>query len=302
MLIVKLLGGLGNQMFEYALGRRLAIETQHELRFDFRFLDGSTITSTPRNLGLNAFPNLNPRLVAASAEDLALCDKFQSSTPYKIYNRARKLLALTPAFARSTDHHSLEIKPGFLQTNGHLAYVDGLWQNEYWFADVASAVREEFVFPSFASSSASAQASQLAATNSVSLHIRRGDYLTEAEAAQYASVCSLDYYEQAVAKVAALAGANIEVYVFSDDIVWAEQHLKLPYPCVFMANPPEKPAHEDMHLMSLCKHHIIANSTYSWWGAWLGTNPHKAIVAPKMWFPKIKLSSDKMVPADWIKL
>ncbi|WP_229743119.1 alpha-1,2-fucosyltransferase [Hymenobacter qilianensis] len=289
-------------MFQYALGRKLALEKQEELRFDFRFLERSQITSTPRALELNIFPAVGPHMVAASSPQLRQCDQYLESSLYKAYNRGRKLLGMVPAFSLTTDYYSLAYKPEFLQTQGHLVYIDGLWQSEKWFDEIGQSIRNDFVFPAFVSATAQEIALQLRATDSVSLHIRRGDYLTEAEAAKYASVCSLEYYERAVNEVVAKVGKGITLYVFSDDIAWAEQHLKVPYPCVFVKNAPQQPSHEDMHLMSLCQHHIIANSTYSWWGAWLGRNPEKVVVAPHMWFPKINVTSEMIVPTSWVKL
>ncbi|QIL77245.1 alpha-1,2-fucosyltransferase [Hymenobacter sp. HDW8] len=238
MIVVKLVGGLGNQMFQYALGRKLALAKQQELRFDFRFLERSLITSTPRALELHVFPAVEPHLIAASASQLRQSDQYLDSTLFKAYNRGRKLMGMTPAFSLTTDYYSLAYKPEFLQTQGELVYVDGLWQSERWFDQIAQSIRNDFVFPSFVSAPAQEIAPRIRTTNSVSLHIRRGDYLTEAEAAKYASVCSLEYYEHAIDEIVAKTGKDITVYVFSDDIAWAEQNLKVPYPCVFVKNAP----------------------------------------------------------------
>jgi hypothetical protein len=137
--------------------------------------------------------------------------------------------------------------------------------------------------------------------NSVSIHIRRGDYVTNKRHSKVFSPCSHDYYSRA-AKLIADQQPNPHYFVFSDDIGWAKANLEFEYPTTFVDVNDEAHSHEDMRLMSLCNHNIIANSSFSWWGAWLNVNPEKVVIAPQKWFSDYKCNTQDMIPENWIKI
>ena len=144
-------------------------------------------------------------------------------------------------------------------------------------------------------------ASEIQATVSVGVHIRRGDYVANPIANQFHGVCSLEYYLAAIAKLKEEIGAP-RFFVFSDDIGWARQNLRLPDPTTFVDHNGEAHDYEDLRLMSLCKHHIIANSSFSWWGAWLSNNPDKIVIAPERWFRDPSMDPRDLVPEGWHRL
>ena len=141
---------------------------------------------------------------------------------------------------------------------------------------------------------------EIIATESVSLHVRHGDYVTNADTNSFHGVCSLDYYKNAVSKIK--QEMPLPFFIFSDDIIWAKENLDFIGNMTFIEYNGATPDHEEMYLMSLCQHNIIANSSFSWWGAWLNQNPNKIIIAPQNWFNDVSLDTKDLIPNEWIRL
>ncbi|MGE8106566.1 alpha-1,2-fucosyltransferase [Allorhizobium sp. NPDC080224] len=183
------------------------------------------------------------------------------------------------------------------------AYLDGYFQSARYFADVAGLLREEFVLraPVDDGNAEVRRKIRESGASAVSLHIRRGDYVTNAHTAQYHGVCSLDYYRRAVTHIAERCPAP-RFFVFSDDLDWVRDNLHIDQEMVLVdANGPDSGAW-DMALMMACRHHIIANSSFSWWGAWLNPHSDKIIVAPQQWFSAATHDTRDLVPGDWVRL
>lgn len=138
----------------------------------------------------------------------------------------------------------------------------------------------------------------ISSINSISIHIRRGDYASSERLQVIYGLCPLNYYYTAINSISK-AVKNPHFFVFSDDIGWAKQNLKITHPVKFIIG---NKALVDLCLMSQCKHHIIANSSFSWWGAWLSTNKNKIVYAPKQWFKKTKLIPHDLIPESWIRI
>ena len=134
----------------------------------------------------------------------------------------------------------------------------------------------------------------------VSLHVRRGDYVSDPKTKAILGVCSLDYYRAAIAHIAERIESPA-FFVFSDDIAWAKANLEIPFPCEYVDHNQGQQSYNDMHLMSLCKHHIIANSSFSWWGAWLNPRKDKIVIAPENWFANNEDAKD-LIPPESVKL
>jgi hypothetical protein len=132
----------------------------------------------------------------------------------------------------------------------------------------------------------------------VSLHVRRGDYASNPVTNQYHGTCSLRYYLDAVSTLVSL-GVQPRLFVFSDDIPWAQASLRFDFPVTFVGHNPASADHEALRLMSMCRHHIIANSSFSWWGAWLGSHPDKVVIAPRKWFNGATHDTRDLIPASW---
>lgn len=290
MIIVNLIGGLGNQMFQYAAGRALSLRLSQPFRLDISDFDG---------YGLHQGFELS-RVFVRNPE-IATEDEVRNMLGWRASRFARKIL-LRPAF-RWLLGDSLVVEPHFhywprfASLSGN-TYLAGYWQSEKYFSDVSETIRADFIFRSPLSEQNVELAERLSQTNSVSLHVRRGDYVLNARANAAHGLCSLDYYRAAIRHVAAHV-ERPEFFVFSDDIAWAQANLQIDFPCRYVDHNQDAESHNDMRLMSLCRHHVIANSSFSWWGAWLNPKLDKIVVAPRKWFANDKNVED-LYPAGWV--
>ena len=185
----------------------------------------------------------------------------------------------------------------------HLAdnsYVCGYWQSEKYFAAMANEIRIEFSFKLPLIDQNADFVEKISSKDSVSLHVRRNDFVNNSKIAAVHGLCSMEYYKSAIKYISDRV-KEPHFFVFSDDPIWVKNNLKLDYPCDFIDHNRGAESNNDMRLMSLCKHNIIANSSFSWWGAWLNPNPDKLIIAPKRWFFDQKDVQD-LLPMGWIKL
>lgn len=289
MIIVKLIGGLGNQMFQYALGRSISLRHNIDFKLDISPFE----TYTLHRYGLSNFQIVEK--IASSKDVVGIIGN----------KKIRGFLEFTKKISNKNNFISPYIKEENLNFNpeifsiSHDVYLDGFWQSEKYFKDIESTIRQDFRLKKPLS-----QESKLIETNilkgeSVSIHIRRGDYVTDSKTNKIHGTCNPDYYLSSVEDIASHVD-NPQFFVFSDDPDWVSKNFKIPYPFhIISGNGPEK-NYEDLMLMSLCKHHIIANSTFSWWGAWLSSNKNKRIYCPRRWFNS-ELSSHDIIPDNWIK-
>ena len=291
MIISNIIGGLGNQMFQYAAGRAGSLKLGVPLKLDTRDFSAYQLH---QGFELNRVFNCNAEIAADI--DLAKTLGWQKLKLAQRFLRRQQLKCLR--------HKSYVVEPHFNYWSGisqlkDNVYLDGYWQSEKYFIEFADKIRTEFTFKlplSLKNKEISAHISQV---NAVSLHVRRGDYVTNKKNA-YIGACSLDYYRAAIAKINSMVDKPI-FYVFSDDFNWAKNNLILDSKSVFISHNTGKESYNDMRLMSLCKHHIIANSSFSWWGAWLNASPNKIVIAPKQWFANDNNVSD-LFPLDWIAI
>lgn len=282
MIIIKLQGGLGNQMFQYAFGERISYQKNVKVKFDTTAFRDSFLKDPYREYGLGIFP-IN--LQKASYYDIWKVSG-QMQDPFS--KGIKKSLAKFFNYS-SKNNDSVFLEKNIKNNYKNLpdrAYLEGFWASEKYFKVIAPLIREQFKFPKIDNSD---YLKEITNTNSVAIHIRRGDYLKQ----KHRGTCSLDYYRNAVSYLEDRV-KEPKFFVFSDDIKWAKEKFT-DYEVIDRRNRPD---YEDMHLMSLCNHNIISNSTFSWWAAWLNTNPDKYVIAPDPWFDHRDL---KIVPDRWSK-
>jgi hypothetical protein len=179
-------------------------------------------------------------------------------------------------------------------------YLDGYWQSYLYFEDVADLIRFEAT-PSLPAGPKDMVVSQaIIRAESVSVHVRRGDYVRLKTAASVHGTCSPEYYLTAMATVASLV-PNAHFFVFSDDPEWTRRHLTPPGPTTFVDHNGPEAAFQDLRLMALCKHNVIANSSFSWWGAWLNPGKEKVVISPKLWFADGR-PTPTLMPSKWSRL
>ncbi|MFZ6027456.1 MAG: alpha-1,2-fucosyltransferase [Chloroflexota bacterium] len=223
-----------------------------------------------------------------------------SATTGPLYYLFRLWQRFRPYHATSTFRENGSFDPLFLKAPANV-YLHGYFQSERYFAANTALLRKEFSFRNEPTETNRKIARQIKATQAVSIHIRRGDYVSDTHTHQVHGVCSLEYYEESVKRVTSKVMAP-HFYVFSDDPVWVRENLHIEQPVTFISNNSPDQAHEDLHLMSLCQHHIIANSSFSWWGAWLNPNPDKIVMAPQRWYNDPNKDTRYLLPETWVKV
>ena len=298
MIVIFLRGGLGNQIFQYALGRNLAEKYKTELVFDTTFLNDRF----PRGgvsfykYDLDAF-GITPRLTALSQLSEAMPVPGVWLGTDLVLMKLRDRLGIRKIIKEG----SPAFDPRVLES-GASALLWGYWQSEKYFKNVARDLRAEFGFVISLEGTAQELAKNIKNTNSVALHVRRGDYVTAASTKQLMGDTNTAYYNAAIAYIAERV-KDPHFFVVSNDPVWCKEHIKLPFPVMYLDDTSAGPKNiYHMQLMSLCKHNIIANSTFSWWGAWLNANPNKIVIAPKRWYADPAMSDQDVVPAGWIRM
>jgi hypothetical protein len=295
MIITQLTGGLGNQMFQYALGRALSIKHQTDLSLDLRAYADQSPVDTPRSYELDVFQ------VPANIASAKLLKRWGRPNKYKVLLNQYFHLGLCtdpPGYIREIGH---EFKSEILELPDNV-YLSGYWQSEKYFAAIRGTILEDFSRRSTLISTKNKQlTSQITSGESVSLHVRRTDYVTNKNARAFHGICTISYYKKAMREIEKKV-AHPTYFIFSDDPAWVKANIKSKHKTVYISHNQGRDAHEDIRLMSLCRHNIIANSSFSWWGAWLNQNPGKIVVAPKQWFRDKKIDTSDIMPAKWTRI
>jgi len=293
MIITKLEGGLGNQMFQYAIASILVKKKNAAILIDTNFFNETEKNQdfTPRNFELSIFNNSYiqaSELEIGYFQQLSFIDKIKKKCGFnypKIYSEA-----------------SFSFDEKVLSTNLPV-YLKGYFQSYKYFIGYENVIKNVFAFPIDKLDSINEKLwLTINQTNSISIHIRRGDYVNDKNTQGYHSNCSLDYYKDAIALLASKVN-DVSLYFFSDDTDWVkEQFEKISYPKVFVTNNTGENSWKDMCLMSSCHYNIIANSSFSWWAAWLNERSNKMVIAPKKWFVDTEISTNDLIPSEWICL
>ncbi len=281
-IISRLFGGAGNQLFQYAAGRALADHLGTDLVLDTRYVGKGGDRGDCFDHFTNARFTRDAHLPPAKSDGMLR---------YSLW----RFLGLQPHIYREA---ALGFDKEFFQT-GPGTYLHGYWQSQKYFEPIMGHIQQDLRFTSPLDAENAEMAACIdAAGTSVALHVRRGDYVASGS---YAA-CSPEYYRAAAKMLSEKLGPRLTCFVFSNDPDWAQRNLMLGYETVVVDLNDEKTGHFDMHLMSLCDHNVIANSTFSWWGAWLNANPGKRVVAPRNWFAKEKLNNPDICPDNWVRL
>ena len=293
MIIARLYGGLGNQMFQYAAARRLQLLRGAELRLDLGWFDTRAARRPSRPYALG---HLTLDATPASAADIAAVTGVPTRRPAvrllldRLRPRARR------RFRRECTPYRYE--PDFTNTPNPV-YLDGYWQNERYFEAIADVVRREFRVQSPVSVASTRIADMISAATAVSVHVRRGDYARQAHTRRLHGLCPIEYYTAACSRIESII-ADPHYFIFSDEPDWARDNLSFRTPATFVSCNDSDHQYEDLHLMTLCRHHIVANSSFSWWGAWLAQTPEQVVISPRSWVPS-HLRSDEIVPERWMR-
>ena len=284
------MGGLGNQLFQYAFGRCLATQWNSELVLDVDFLLDRTERENFvfRDFDLDLF-KLKPYRF------------FDTSTKNKFHKKS--IFIKRNVEIKEQGYQFSKITANYNKMN---VYLDGYWQSYKYFQDISDDLKNEFQFSLPLTNEQYRLSEKIKKTESVCVNFRRTDFVTIPSAIQTHGVPTLDYYYKALELVKSKVGNSIEIFVFSDDIEWCKKHFKVNEPIYFVTHTLYKGERFSayLQLMTLCKHFIIPNSTFGWWAAWLAENNDKLVVTPEKWFIDKELQSQTqdLRPKNWIKI
>jgi len=290
MIIVRLAGGLGNQMFQYAAGRALAVANNDKLKFDL-----SNYLSPPEGDVPRKYELYNFKVVAEEATN----DEIHRFNPR---GRVRRLLYKVKHSIGIPQPHifcdpQLNYLPAFQYLSGDV-YLNGYWQSAKYFSSIENIIRDE-LFPVFSGRHEAAGLLEvISSSNSVCINVRRADFLKS----NFHGCMGTDYYDEALTTITGLVG-NCRKFVFSDDIAWCnEQFGNMPDTIVVGHEYAGRDFIDYLFLMLSCKHFIIPNSSFAWWAAWLCTSLDKQVIAPLHWFNDPSIDTSDIVPGGWLRL
>lgn len=308
MVIVRLQGGLGNQMFQYAVGYIISRKHNNNLKLDLTFLlDRSIRDIVYKNYELDAF-EIYPRFTLLShILKITHIPFFIFAIDYLFYNKIIPKLRIIKYFKENL--------PGFyediLLTKSKHVYLDGYWQSEKYFKGFEKEIKNIFTFRYKFSDNAKKVYNEIIHTNSVCISVRRGEYVTNPKFAKIHGFIGLDYYSKAIEYIERNI-KNPRFFITSDDIEWCKENLGpllSNYRHIFFDKKVDfgykgLKYWQYLHLMTGCKSFIISNSSFAWWGAWLGEKKDSIVIAPKKWFADYEYnkSAGDIIPDRWIKL
>jgi hypothetical protein len=295
MIIVKLAGGVGNQMFQYAAGRALAERHQSELLMDTIFL----MDRTPRKNFVYRSFNLDIfdlDFSFATEKQIVSFGKFERFARY--YYPIKKIFSFGQLNYKREDPYKFDRSFFDLKDN---TYIEGYWQSEKYFKEIENIIRDDFTFKKTDTINNQPLLEQFRKGISVCLNVRRGDFVSNSIASAHHGTCSLEYFHDAVNYyLERFSGAHF--FVFSDDVAWCRKNFTNNFYTVIGHEYAGKAFANYLYLMTQCKHYIIPNSTFGWWAAWLNNSANKSVIAPKKWYNNPKMDISALVPPEWIRL
>ena len=290
MIVSQLCGGLGNQMFQYALGYSVARKLRVDLRLDISPLE----TDPLRDYECDKF-NISGKVID-KRELNGLLEKTNKKNIFSNFFRSRR-----PPSLKIVRESGFTFDPAILNKEGDL-YLIGYWQSEKYFKAYRNDLLSEFQLKDQITEPRQVYLNAIkTATLPISIHVRRGDYVNNPSTLAYHGTCTPEWYQRAIDLIAS-ESEQATFFVFSDDPTWCKTNIPHKGSMIFVE--PQKDGHDiqDMMLMSQCHRQITANSSFSWWGAWLNQKMEKRVIVPKKWFGSAPHDTSDLLPADWERL
>lgn len=286
MVAVELIGGLGNQMFQYAAAKALALKRNEKLLLDNRLF----ATYNLHDYALNHF-ELRPTFLE---EGKIIFE------PIPITEKVKAVVSRKKIFTKY-EEQGLDYDENLFSPPQRNMYLKGYFQSEKYFMKFEDEIRRDFQITSPLQKNTVEMLKVIESVTSVSLHIRRGDYINNPKTNNFHGTCSLEYYHRAIEMIKKEI-ENPVFFIFSDDILWAKENLRTDSITHFIDFTDAATNYEDIKMMSSCKNNIIANSSFSWWGAWLNENKNKLVIAPEKWFNVDYHNTIDIIPESWLKI
>jgi len=286
-------GGLGNQMFQYAAAKALAQHYQVNLSIDSSWFSYPPLGITKRNLDLS-YLNIS-------------CKDITSSPPTKHKSKLALLLGSYLPYGPivKIQRNAFNFNKSLFRLKnlkGRDLNLIGYWQSYKYFEKIRPILLSEFKTKNSIAEHYQSYLEQIRSSDSVMLHIRRGDYVNSPSAAKFHGVLPLSYYQQAI-EALLLNQPNAHFFIFSDNLPWAKEALPKDLKITFVENSLQADAAaQELQLMYECQHHIIANSSLSWWGAWLKKDCSGLVFAPNRWISDSSLDLSNLLPANWQRI
>lgn len=296
MIVIRLKGGLGNQMFQYALGRILSIKNNTELAFNIEAYEDKSPRLFKSNFAMRDYDlevfNIKGRI--ANKSEIPLL--------YRMYGKGKLMVLIDAVRRRVFKHKAQELYTQrfnpYMLSLGKNSYIDGFFQSPKYFIGYEDIIRQDFKLRNEPSDNIKQMYKDISNNESLCMHVRRGDFVGNPNH----DVLDSDYYNKAISLLE--GKTNIDtIYIFSDDIQWCKDNMHFNYPTVFVSEEYAGLKGEGhMYLMSACKNFIIPNSTFAWWGVWLSENKNKKVVAPKIWTKDSNNDMGDLILEDWITI
>lgn len=294
MIISRLQGGLGNQLFQYAAGREIATLLNRPHSIDISLLQRPSSGDTPRNFELGLFSENSRLLTEQELSDIGIIGPSRFTRllgdigiSYKGVLYLRDKLRNYPS--------------DLIYKNGKIVVLDGFWASESFFPNIAAELRHDFSKLVKAQIDNDCLLQHINSSNSVSIHVRRGDYISNKSAASVFSILDSNYYFSAIDFIKSICVMDCSFFIFTDDPEWVKKNFSILDKYILVSGTGKYSSLHEMFLMSQCKYNIIANSTFSWWAAWLNLNRNKTVVHPKAWFID-RATPLKFIPEGWITI
>ncbi|QWD89167.1 alpha-1,2-fucosyltransferase [Polynucleobacter sp. MWH-CaK5] len=286
MILVRLNGGLGNQLFQYAAGYALAKKNNVELKID--------LSSYSENR--SRLPEILKLSISAKIADIDEVRRYRN--PYGIISKVKRFIS-----QKIYKKYYVDWEPSVLNKSGNI-YLDGYFQSDLYFSHCTQDLVREFQISQQRLDNISDTISLIhGLPNCVSIHVRRGDYVTDHRTKFLHDICGNSYFGEAVAKIESIL-ESCNFLVFSDDIDWVMKNMDLPQSTHYISGRTRYDGNvldsvDELYLMSICKHHIISNSTFSWWGAYLNSSAEKRVIYPSLWNRSSSFKHRYIIPTTW---
>ncbi len=281
MIIIKLKGGLGNQLFQYAFGRLLTLTKGFKVKYEF----SENKNDIQREYKLDKFNT-----------KIEFCTEAEKEETKRPLGKISDFIDLIDK--KILRKHNIGYLPNLLERKD--GYLEGYWQSYKYLEPIKKELLQEITLKNSLDKKFPDIIEQMKNKKSVSVHIRRGDYVNDSKTKSQHYTFGLEYYEEAFKKIKDLVETPT-LFVFSDDIEWVKINLKSDLPVVYVSDP-NMPDYENFFIATYCKHNIIANSSFSFWIAWLNKNQTKIVIAPKKWNNKYQKDYKDICPPDWIRI
>ena len=298
MIITKIKAGLGNQLFQYACGRALSLRNNDILKLDLTVWDQFEDFRTFKGAWMTEDGYLDPYSLQHFniVENIASHDEIQQLK----YPRGR-LSSLYFKIRTKLGLFNVSFVPRILKKKGD-QYLDGYWQTEKYFRDHAATIRNELTLKKPMSSEAQDLLKEIQSKKiSIAIHVRRGTITKAGSTHLFFGICSNSYYERAIDLILKKINGGAHIFVFSDSINLVKDEISIKYPVTYVT-PKMMTDYEELILMSMCNHNVIANSSFSWWGAWLNSHPDKIVIAPRRWTKEKNYIYRDIIPKSWLRI